>query len=146
MDFRSNCAKKKKSSKLPSNSYMLFIFPILFVFSFFIWTCSVLMMMQKTRCESAAAQGLRSDTIQANEMAASACERLPHPSLPLACWLWTPPSHFKPASLPKTPPPLSDNIDFSKKNKKNNGFWRVCRPFNREIIVYWLLISKSPPL
>lgn len=48
---------------------MLFIFPVFILFSFFIWSCSVLMMMQIVRCESAVAQGLRSDTHQANKMA-----------------------------------------------------------------------------
>lgn len=81
---------------------MLFIFPILFCFSFFIWSCSVLMMMQIVRCESAVAQGLRSDTLQATKKAASASMRPPPPSLPLACWLRTSP-HSQPASLPNAP-------------------------------------------
>lgn len=60
---------------------MLVIFPILFCFSFFIWSFSVLMMMQIVRCESAVAQGLRSDTLQATKRRkAQACN--PHPLTP----------------------------------------------------------------
>lgn len=91
------------------------------------------MMMQKTRCESAATQGLRSDTIQANKMAASACEQLPHPSLPLACWLWTSP--LKTSLAPKDPLKFSENIGFSK-----NNFWQVCC-LHEESMIHWLLTS-----
>lgn len=69
------------------------------------------MMMQIVRCESAVAQGLRSDTSQATKMAASACERLPYPLLPLACWLWTSP-HI--TSLAPKCPQISDRIGFRK--------------------------------
>lgn len=69
------------------------------------------MMMQIVRCESAVAQGLRSDTSQATKMAASACERLPYPSLPLACWLWTSPLI---TSLAPKCPQISDRIGFRK--------------------------------
>lgn len=62
---------------------MLFIFPILFCFSFFIWSCSVLMMMQIVRCESAVAQGLRSDILQATKKAESASMR---PTPPYSLW------------------------------------------------------------
>lgn len=91
------------------------------------------MMMQKTRCESAATQGLRSDTIQANKMAASACEQLPHPSLPLACWLWTSPP--KTSLAPKDLLKFSENIGFSP-----NNCWQVyC--LHEESLVHWLLAS-----
>lgn len=64
-------------------------------------------MMMQMRCESAVAQGLRSDTFQAPNMAESACLH-PEPPLLLALWLWTCP-YLRPASLPKAPnPPPKD--------------------------------------
>lgn len=56
------------------------------------------MMMQIVRCESAVAQGLRSDTFQATKRAERASMRLPSPSLPLACWLRTSPHSNQPSS------------------------------------------------
>lgn len=80
---------------------MLVIFPILFCFSFFIWSCSVLM-MQIVRCESAVTQGLRSDILQATKKGGKRKHATPTPSLPLARLLWTSP-HSQPASLPNAP-------------------------------------------
>lgn len=82
------------------------IFSYFVLFSFFIWSCSVLMM--QLRCESAAAQGLRSDVLQATKMPESAGLH-PEPPFPLALWLWTSP-HLRPASLPKSPLPSPQYI------------------------------------
>lgn len=60
------------------------------------------MMMQIVRCESAVAQGLRSDTFQATKKAESASMRPPHPLIPLACLLRTSP-RSQPALLPNAP-------------------------------------------
>lgn len=85
---------------------MLVIFPILFCFSFFIWSCSVLMMTQIVRCESTVAQGLRSDTLQAPKRRKCASMRLsPPPLILLACWLRTS-LHL---NQPRTQMPLTHN-------------------------------------
>lgn len=86
---------------------MFVIFPVLFYFTFFIWSCSDLMMMQILRCESAVTQGLRSDTLQATQKAASASVR-PQPLYPLACWLTTSP--LLPPALLLNPPRISEKI------------------------------------
>lgn len=63
---------------------MMCIFSYFVLFSFFIWSCSVLMM--QLRCESAVAQGLRSDVLQANKMPESAGLHPEPPSLwPCGC-------------------------------------------------------------
>lgn len=46
-------------------------------------------------------------------MAASACERLPHPSLPLACWLWTSP--LKTSLAPEDHPESQTKLALSKR-------------------------------
>lgn len=80
------CNSSHWSSKIPLTLHVLFSYCLFF--SFFIWSCSVLMMMQIMRCESAVAQGLRSDkhpTCDKREQATST------PLTPLASWLQTSP-------------------------------------------------------
>lgn len=62
----------------------------------------MMMMIMQMRCESAVAQGLRSEILQETKKAESASMRPTPPSPPLACWLRTSP-HSKPASLPNAP-------------------------------------------
>lgn len=86
---------------------MLVIFPVLFYFSFFIWSCSVLMMMQIMRRESTVAQGLRSDTLLATKKAESASMR-PLPFSP--CGLLVADLPQDTISLAPGSPHISDNI------------------------------------
>lgn len=58
---------------------MMYIFSYFILFSFFIWSCSVLMM--QLRCESAVTQGLRSDVLQATKTWESAGL---HPKTPIS--------------------------------------------------------------
>lgn len=72
------------------------------------------MMMQIVRCESAVAQGLRSDTLQATKKAESASMQPPppHSLWPVGCG--PPPAHNQPRSRTL---PISDiGISKSKKN------------------------------
>lgn len=65
------------------------------------------MMMQILRCESAVAQGLRSDTLQATRKTERASMRPPPPSLPLACGCGPLPTLNQPRS--QMPPNLRHN-------------------------------------
>lgn len=72
------------------------------------------MMMQIVRCESAVAQGLRSDTFQATKKAASASKRLPIPSLPFGLLVADLPTHNQPRT--QMPPNLRHNWLFKSKS------------------------------
>lgn len=122
---------------------MLVIFPILFCFSFFIWSCSVLM-MQIVRCESAVAQGLRSDTLQATKKAESASMRPPHPphSLwPLCCGPL--PTHNQPRS--QMPPNLRHNWLKKKQTKQKQILLCLVRQFSEFYVKCLLAVYFQMP-
>lgn len=121
---------------------MLVIFPICFVFfPFFIWSCSVLM-MQKMRCESAVAQGLRSDTLSSNLNGGKRTRATPHalpPHSPWPVWLRTSP-HPKTSLAPKCTKTPQDKICYDK----------CVEHFFGSFSNYWLSVSvikhkKIPP-
>lgn len=107
---------------------MLFIFPILFCFSFFIWSCSVLMMMQIVRCESAVAQGLRSDVLQATTKTESASMR---PTPPHSLW----------PVVADLPPPTTSLAPKCPKISDTICLWETFAMYSK--IVYWLYFQIS---